>query len=107
MIATWMLYTLAIGALVGVAGLALERVAAARGIPMRFVWLASMIVSVAWPIANAARRLMPETAAAVRLMPFVISLDPARAIASGPLNGGRAAMIDRTLLALWIAFSIA
>jgi ABC-type multidrug transport system permease subunit len=52
MIATWMLYTLAIGALVGVAGLALERVAAARGVPMRFVWLASMIVSVAWPVAN-------------------------------------------------------
>jgi TonB family protein len=106
MIATWMLYTLAIGALVGVAGLALERVAAARGVPMRFVWLSSMIVSVAWPVANAARHLMPETAAPVRLMPFVISLEPARAIASGPLAGGRAAMIDRTLLALWIAFSI-
>jgi TonB family protein len=106
MIATWMLYSLVIAALVGIAGLALERVAAARGVPMRFVWLAAMIVSVAWPIANAIRRLMPEMGAPVRMMPFTISLEPARAIASGPLDGGRAAMIDRGLLALWIALSV-
>jgi TonB family protein len=106
MIAIWMLYALAIGALVGIAALALERVAAARGVPMRFVWLASMIVCVAWPVANAVRRLMPEAAAPVRLMPFTISLEPARAIASGPLDGGRAAMIDRGLIGLWIVLSL-
>jgi TonB family protein len=106
MIATWMLYTLAIGALVGIAALALERVAAARGVPMRFVWLASMLVSVTWPVVNAVRRLMPEVGAPVRLMPFTISLEPARAIASGPLDGGRAALIDRGLIGLWIVLSV-
>jgi len=106
MIATWMLYALVIGALVGIAALALERVAAARGVPMRFVWLASMVVSVAWPVVNGVRRLMPDVATPVRLMPFTISLEPARAIASGPLDGGRAALIDRGLLALWIALSV-
>jgi hypothetical protein len=58
----WMLYAAVIGALVGIAGLALERVAAARRVPMRFVWLATMIVSVGWAVASAVRRLLPDVA---------------------------------------------
>lgn len=103
---TWMLYAAVIGALVGIASLALERVAAARGLPMRFVWAASMIVSVGWAAANAIRRLLPDLGEPVRLVPFSITLEPTRAMTAGAMNAGRAAMIDRGLLGLWIALSV-
>ena len=93
----WMLYAAVIGALVGIAGLALERVAAARAIPMRFVWLATMIVSVGWAVASAVRRLLPDVAEPVRLVPFTITLEPTRAIAGASMDAGSAAMFDRAL----------
>jgi len=103
---TWMLYAAVIGALVGIASVALERVAAARGLPMRFVWAASMIVSVGWAAASAIRRLLPDIGEPVRLVPFSITLEPTRAISGGGIDAGRAAMLDRGLLALWIALSV-
>jgi TonB family protein len=106
MIATWMLYSALISALVGIAALAFERVAGARQLPMRFVWLASMIVSVAWTIANGIRRLMPDLGAPVRLMPFTISLEPTRVIARRPFDADWAMLVDRGLLALWIGLSV-
>jgi beta-lactamase regulating signal transducer with metallopeptidase domain len=102
---TWMLYTAVIAALVGIAALALERVAAARGLPMRFVWLASMIVSVGWAAASAVRRLMPDMGEPVRLMPFSITLEPTRAMANDGISIIDAAMLERGLLALWIGLS--
>jgi beta-lactamase regulating signal transducer with metallopeptidase domain len=103
---TWMLYTAVIGALVGIASLALERVAAARALRMRFVWAASMIVSVGWAAASAIRRLLPDIGEPVRLVHFSITLEPTRAMTAGAMNAGRAAMIDRGLLVLWIALSV-
>ena len=103
---TWMLYAAVIGALVGIASVALERVAAARGLPMRFVWAASMIVSVGWAAGSAIRRLLPDIGEPVRLVPFSITLEPTRAISGGGIDAGRAAMLDRVLLALWIALSV-
>ena len=101
----WMLYAAVIGALVGIAGLALERVAAARRVPMRFVWLATMIVSVGWAVASAVRRLLPDVAEPVRLVPFTITLEPTRAIAGASMDAGSAALFDRALIGLWIALS--
>jgi beta-lactamase regulating signal transducer with metallopeptidase domain len=73
---------------------------------MRFVWAASMIVSVGWAAASAIRRLLPDIGEPVRLVPFSITLEPTRAMAAGAMNAGRAAMIDRGLLALWISLSV-
>jgi len=102
----WMLYAAVIGALLGIAGLALERVAAARRVPMRFVWLATMTVSVGWAVASAVRRLLPEVAEPVRLVPFTITLEPTRAIAGASMDAGNAALFDRALIGLWIALSV-
>ena len=106
MIATWMLYSALVSALVGIAALAFERVAGARQLPMRFVWLASMGVSVAWTLANGLRRLVPDVGAPVRLMPFTISLEPTSVIARRPFYADWATVIDRGLLALWIGLSV-
>jgi len=43
MITSWMLYALAVGALVVIAALVLERVAIARGWPLRLVWVAGLV----------------------------------------------------------------
>ena len=102
----WMLYAAVIGALLAISSLALERVAAARGLAMRFIWLASMIVSIGWAAASAVRRLMPDMGEPVRLMPFSITLEPTRAIAKASIGADWAVMIDRGLVAVWIALSV-
>ena len=107
MIATWMLYAALLSALVGVAGLALEHAAVVTRRPTRFIWLASMVLSVAWPVGNAALRLMPEPVESVRVVPFTIALQPTVAMASTSIGVDRAAWIDRGLVVLWILFSSA
>jgi TonB family protein len=104
MIATWMVYTLLVTALLTIAGLALERAALVLRIPARFIWLGSLIASVLWPIGNAVQRLMAP-AKPVLLMPFTISLEATRVIANGPSGADRALFLDRTLIALWALVS--
>jgi beta-lactamase regulating signal transducer with metallopeptidase domain len=53
MIANLMTYGIAVTLLLGAAGLALERVAAARRLPRRAVWAAALALSVALPLLNA------------------------------------------------------
>jgi TonB family protein len=104
MITTWMLYAALISALIAIAALALERVAVVQKIPIRFIWLASTIASVAWPIANAMQRLMAANTP-VRMMPFTITLEPTRVIANSPIGPDRAVLIDRALIVFWVALS--
>lgn len=51
MMSTWMLYAIGAASLLGVAGLALERVALATGRETRWVWLAALAASLILPFA--------------------------------------------------------
>lgn len=52
---TWMLYAAAVGAVIAAGGFAMERLAAAYGLPRRVVWLAALTLAVAIPAAGAFR----------------------------------------------------
>src|SRR5688500_17561511 len=60
MIAHWMLYCLAVGALLSLAALATERAMRAVALPQRGVWAAAMVLMLAIP---AAARWIPRAAA--------------------------------------------
>ncbi len=103
MMATWMLYAVTVGGLVTVAAMAVDRMAAARRRPARFVWLAAIVASVLWPIGHAVMQALPGRND-VALMPFTITLQPV--VSAGVSGPDRAALVDRGLLAVWIALSL-
>ncbi len=105
MIASWMLYTLALSVLLGVAGVALERIGITFRRPVRFIWVAAMVGSVLLPPAAALERAIPRRSSAVQVMPFVIDVQRASAITAGPTGSDRAARVDAALTALWIVGS--
>ena len=105
MIATWTLYAALIGGLVTVAALGTGRVLEALRLPSRFVWVASIALSMVWPIGVAALRLMPAERTAVRVIPFAMSVQPVQVISSSIAGADRGALIDRGLVALWLALS--
>ena len=74
MIASWMLYTVAVGALLTVAALGLDRVAIARRRPTRIVWFSALLLAIMLPIGRAAVQLAPQRTAAVRVIPFTITV---------------------------------
>ncbi|HEV8235234.1 MAG TPA: M56 family metallopeptidase [Gemmatimonadaceae bacterium] len=103
MIASWMLYTALVGALMTVAAIALDRAAVARHRPTRMIWFAALVLSIAWPIGRAAARVAPEQTRAVRLMPFTITVQsPAMTSRAG---GVSREAIDRALLFVWCGLS--
>lgn len=62
MVATWMLYALVIGTLVGSAALAVERVLRDRRLPTRGVWALAILLSLGLPVAQ---RFLPDPPARV------------------------------------------
>ena len=104
MIASWMLYTLAIGILTTIAAAAAARAFDARGWPTRFVWASALVISVVWPVASLTSRLLPESAAPVTVLPFTIMVEAPAAVVSE--NADRALTIERALLGLWIVLSL-
>ena len=103
MIASWMLYTVAVGALLTVAALGLDRVASARRRPTRIVWFAAVLLSIVLPIARAAARLAPEPTAAVRVIPFTITVQSPAMIARASVWNRE--NVDRGLVVAWLALS--
>ena len=97
MIASWMAYAAAVSALLTIAGVALERVAAARGRPRRIIWFAMLLGSLAWPAVSSLRHLLPDSTAA---MPLTITVLPAQVVVA---NAGldRATLINRELMVAW------
>ncbi len=59
----WMVYAAAVGVMLAIGGLALERLAAAAGQPRRIAWLAALTLAVLIPLAGGWRK--PATAPAV------------------------------------------
>lgn len=103
MIASWMLYTALVGALMTLAAMALDRAVAARRRPTRMIWFAALTLSIAWPIGRAAARATPDQTRAVRLMPFTITLQsPAMTSRAG---GVSREALDRALLFVWCGLS--
>jgi TonB family protein len=103
MIASWMLYALAISVLITMAALAAERAGEARGWPIRIVWTGALVLSVAWPIAPVVARMMPTPPPPVNVLPFTIVLQaPA---ADAPASIDRALLVDRALMIVWAALS--
>jgi TonB family protein len=103
MIASWMSYAVLVGALVSIAAIVLERVAAARRVPARFVWFTALVLSIAWPVGSAVRSLAPRPMAAVTVLPFTITVQAARI--TGTQAPDRALLLDRALLVLWCSLS--
>jgi TonB family protein len=103
-IASWMAYAALVSGSLTVAGVALERMASGRGWPRRWIWIAVLIGSIAWPVGSAIRDAMPQRKPVV-LMPFVISVNPTQAIVART-GLDRAELIDRGLMLLWGAASV-
>jgi TonB family protein len=104
MIASWMLYTALVGALMAIAASGLESAASARRFPKRFIWFAALALSMAWPAADAARRLVPKYGRAVRVLPFTISVQ-SPAIIIRPAGPNWPALIDQMLVLFWLGLS--
>ncbi|MET0395984.1 MAG: M56 family metallopeptidase [Longimicrobiaceae bacterium] len=110
MIAHWIAYCAAIGMLLALGGLALERALRAAALPTRWAWLAAMLLTLAIPAAMRAlpreappvaplRVAAPAGAAGERLSPFDLPLEP-----SSKRRVDLAAL-DRPLLLAWGAAS--
>ncbi len=90
MIAPWLLYATALGALLGCAALALERIADATRRPTRWVWSGAVALSVLLPVvAN-----------------FLAAPAAPHAGPGGSLATRQAPSVDMVLLALWAAASL-
>ncbi|HEY5061348.1 MAG TPA: M56 family metallopeptidase [Gemmatimonadaceae bacterium] len=106
MIASWMMYVCVVAVLFTVVAMVIDRLAAARGWPVRFVWMAALALSVLWPAGDAIRRLMPASLTPVSVRPFTITIQTTRVISS-PRGPPRMAVIDRMFVVLWCAGSAA
>lgn len=106
MIASWMLYTAAVGALMTIAALALDRALAARGRATRGIWAAAIALSLLVPAVDAIPRKWFRRAPSSQVLPFAITVaaPDAIVITGGSLN--RAAIINRALIALWLGGSV-
>src|SRR5262249_38249929 len=103
MIASWMLYTALVGALVTLAAIGLDRVAVARRRPARMIWFSALLLSVVLPIGRAVARLAPDPVAPVRVIPFTITVQsPAVTARAGIWNREN---VDRAFLFSWMALS--
>jgi len=103
MITSWMLYALAVGALVVIATLVLERVAIARGWPLRLVWVAGLVLASALPVVNAIRQSIPHEAGPIPIMPFVVTMP---AVTVQPSGYDWTFALNRGLEATWATMSI-
>jgi beta-lactamase regulating signal transducer with metallopeptidase domain/outer membrane biosynthesis protein TonB len=104
MISAWMLYAAAIGGLITLAAMAIERVAVARARPVRFIWLVAIVLSIVWPVANAIQRAVPAADESATVLPFAITLPSTAISADGPTDRGL--LVDRLLISLWAGLSI-
>jgi TonB family protein len=106
MIASWMLYTLAIGALITIAAIAADHAFAAKRRPTRLVWAAALALTLAWPLGPVVRRMLPR-ARPVSVLPFTIVVQGPSEEPDDAAGIDRAAMIDRALVAAWCGLSAA
>lgn len=106
MLASWMLYAILIGILLTLAGLAVERALAVRGLPFRFVWIAVLALSLGWPLAPTIARLLPSAPRPVRVLPFTIVVQAPGDVSPDEVAAARRArIVERSLIGIWAALS--
>ena len=103
-IASWMLYTLAVGALVTVAAFALDRARAARRRARRGVWVAAIALSIVLPIVGTIPRDALLQSHGRQVIPFGITVTAP--IVVTPDASDRARLVNLVLLALWAGASL-
>jgi hypothetical protein len=110
MIAHWMLYCLAVGALLSLGALAMERAMRAFALPQRWVWVAAMVGMMAIPAAARWMPRAPEPApapAASRGEGVRMRLEDVRASATESSPRIDVAALDRPLALGWMGLSVA
>jgi TonB family protein len=100
MIMSWMTYAIVVGVLICAAAAAVDRVAALHAWPRRFIWAATIVTALVWPVASALRALLPSVAPPI--LPFSVTVAPLRVVAGG---GASELAIDYSLLFAWIVVS--
>ena len=105
MIASWMLYALAVGGLVTVAAFALDRALAARGRATRGVWALAIALSILIPIVGAIPREVFVRSHGRQVVPFTITVAAPEAIVINGNATSGAVIVNRALVALWAAAS--
>lgn len=107
MLASWMLYAVLISILLSLAGAAAERALATRGLPTRFIWVATLALSLVWPLAPTLARLLPAPTQPVRVLPFTIVVQAPGTVSADEVAAfARTKLIDRALAGVWISFSL-
>lgn len=106
MIVDWMVYAVAVSALLGLAALAAERSLRLAGRPGRWVWLAALAVSVLVPVLE---WLLPGsvTASFPALAPAVIPLPAVGAGVTEAVSAGASVSLGTLAFATWGAVSVA
>jgi TonB family protein len=110
MIAHWMLYCVAAGALVAAAAAALEGAARSAGLPARWVWCGALVLSLAIP---AAAQWLPRGAPA-HAVPSAGRIDAALISPAAPADEAlrtpaarwNVAALDRSLELMWLASAL-
>jgi len=67
MITAWILYAIVVGVLFSAGGVALEKVLRTHGLPSRWIWAGTIVLSVSFPMGHRALRQMPREAPVVAL----------------------------------------
>ena len=52
MITAWILYAIVVGALLAAGGLALEKSLRTHGLPSRWIWACTILLSIGWPLGH-------------------------------------------------------
>jgi TonB family protein len=104
MIASWMVYSLLVSALVAGAAACLEPVAAHAGERRRTPWIAALAASIGWPAAALViGALWPRSGASVSALHLVRV--PGVVSGATRLTGGHGMTLDQMLLAAWAVVS--
>ncbi len=103
MILSWMIYSLVIGALIGIAALLLARAASLIHLPARFVWFAAITLGAIWPLAVLVIQPEPVAGAlpAATVVPFGTVLQSIAQTAARSVGSAWIARMDVVVLALW------
>lgn len=112
MIAAWMAYGLVIALLVSAAALAAERIAILRRLPLRWIWVTALLLSIVLPALfgwQGARSSEPAASALVAMVaqerPQLYAQSPIAWVGGGNAPAARRVSSDRWLIAGWLMMS--
>ena len=114
MLASWIVYASLVSIVLSIAGFALERLASAQRWPRRWIWMGTLVASVAWPLVaiSLPTRTQPSDADHAQpraiALPFTITIGVAEPTVSTNAPAASASTgpsVNATLAIAWIALS--